>query len=166
MIHQFNCLSAFARVTTRHKGHNEEIKDFEKEFHEYFNGEGEEKAEKQLEETEASIEKENEAYEKGEANFKEKLNEFSYMSKEQFEKEKEGAVMPTKFTVHQPIHLARAMGLIMPDPETVKLTPEEQAYLDEIYSRADPPPSYDARKLGIVQILRGHSWVRVHTIIL
>ena len=134
--------SAFARVATRQ---DEAVKDFEKEFHELFNDKGEEeKAEKQLEETEASIEKENEAYKKGEADFMEKLNEFSDLTKEEFEKEKEGMVMPTKLRAN----VARATGLIMPDPESVRLSPEEQAYLDGIYSRADPPASYDARKTG------------------
>ena len=131
---------AFAGIAVRDD--LKEVKDFEKEFHELFNDPKDEaKAEKQLEETEASIEKENEAFKEGKAEFSEKLNEFSDLSKEEFEKEKEGLKMPTELR----ITLSRATGLIMPNPEDVTLSEEQRAYLDQVYSRADIPATYDAR---------------------
>ena len=100
------------------------------------------KEKKRLEEAEEEINEENEKFAEGKANFGEKLYEFSDLSKAEFEKEKEGMVMPEK---------TRALGLVMP-PESERNTPENQAKLDAMYAQiADrtTPISYDARALGL-----------------
>merc|ERR1712241_646633 len=72
------------------------------------------------------------------ANFGEKLYEFSDLSKAEFEKEKEGMVMPAE---------KRALGMFMP-PMSERNSPANQAKLDAMYAAiADrsTPASYSSQ---------------------
>ena len=120
----------------------EDIDEFDNEFRIKENLSPNEKAKEaaRLRAVEAEINEENAKYAKGEAHFGEKLYEFSDLSKEEFEKNKEGMIMP----------VTRAMGMFMP-PESERNTPENQAKLDVMYditNRAYVPRSYNSKSLG------------------
>ena len=120
----------------------EDIDEFDNEFKIKENLSPDEKAKEaaRLKAVEAEINEENAKYAKGEAHFGEKLYEFSDLSKEEFEKNKEGMIMP----------VTRAMGMFMP-PESERNTPENQAKLDVMYditNRAYVPRSYNSKSLG------------------
>ena len=120
----------------------EDIDEFDNEFNIKENLSPDEKAKEtaRLKAVEAEINEENAKYAKGEAHFGEKLYEFSDLSKEEFEKNKEGMIMP----------VTRAMGMFMP-PESERNTPENQAKLDVMYditNRAYVPRSYNSKSLG------------------
>jgi len=128
---------------------SESIEDFDKEFNIIEKLSPEEKAEEveRLKRVEAEINEENAKYAKGKAHFGEKLYEFSDLSKAEFEKEKEGMIMPAT---------SRAMGMFMP-PESERNTPENQAKLDAMYaitSRAYVPSTYNSRSLGHVTVAK------------
>ncbi len=94
-------------------------------------GENLAKAEKQINE-------QNKLFKEGKSTFYEQLNEFSDLSKSQFEKEKEGAKIPQT-------REGRGLGAILP-PESEWYTSPE---LEELYSsRQTPPSSFDATTLG------------------
>merc|ERR1712024_375040 len=77
-------------------GKDPTMKEFEDEFNQIFEDpEKEKEAAHELAKEEAEIDKENELFEKGEANFSEQLQPWDDMSKEEFEKEKEG-LLPEK----------------------------------------------------------------------
>merc|ERR1711936_1275467 len=122
--------SAFAGVT---------IKEFEDEFHELWSDPNDEKAaSEELAKEEASIEQHNLDFENGLSSYSEKLNELSAIPIDQFEAEKEGAIIKQDY----------ATGLIETPEEERKTSPEDQAYLDSIYEEMDRQyvaPSYDAR---------------------
>merc|ERR1719266_1007752 len=115
-----------------HNGEGE--KEFEEEFHELFEDpKDEKKAADELAKEEASIEKDNELFDEGKSTWKEQINELSDMSKEEMEKEKEGA-----FDIPE---------------EDRYLSPDDQARLNSIYdelSRASIPDTYDARDSGLI----------------
>jgi len=68
---------------------------FESEFHvKYGNKEDEKKAGEILAKAEKQINEQNKLFKEGKSTFYEQLNEFSDLSKSQFEKEKEGAKIP------------------------------------------------------------------------
>ena len=79
---------------------------------------------------EKEIDAENDLYEKGKANFKEALNEWSDVPKAEFEKEREG-YDPTLERMEFPEE-ERSFGYI--HDENLENTPEEIAELDEIYN--------------------------------
>merc|ERR1712223_1185749 len=107
-----------------HNGEGE--KEFEEEFHELFEDpKDEKKAADELAKEEASIEKDNELFDEGKSTWKEQINELSDMSKEEMEKEKEGAL---DISTHR-----FAMGAFDLTEEDRYLTPDEQARLDSIY---------------------------------
>merc|ERR1711997_372737 len=89
------------------------------------------------------IEKDNEDYAAGKSHFSEKINALSALPKEEFEAEKLGGLEPKAY----------AKGLIeTPEAERI-LSPEDQAYLDQIYEELDReyiPSSYDARAYGLI----------------
>ena len=96
--------------------------------------------EKKLKEVEDEINADNEAYEKGESHFREKLTPFADMSKEDFERLKEGLTMDAV--------KERRTGLVMP-PESVRNDPVNQAKVDNAYKRLAEmrttiPASYSA----------------------
>ena len=96
---------------------------------------------------EKEIDAENDLYEKGKANFKEALNEWSDVPKAEFEKEREGYV-PNLERIDFPEE-ERSFGYI--HDENLENTPEEIDELDEIYSsidRASLPAKWDSRTLG------------------
>jgi len=126
----------------------EDIDEFDNEFGIKENLSPDEKAKEaaRLKAVEAEINEENAKYAKGEAHFGEKLYEFSDLSKEEFEKNKEGMIMP----------VTRAMGMFMP-PESERNTPENQAKLDVMYditNRAYVPRSYNSKLLGHVTVAK------------
>ena len=86
------------------------------------------------------MEKQNEAFEAGEATFNEELNEMSELSSAEIIKEEDGDVPNLRFIP----------GIIMPSEEERKLSKEDQEYLDNLYRELDEnretiPDSYDAR---------------------
>jgi len=105
---------------------NENIDEFDSEFNILEKLSPEEKAaeEARLEEEEEMINEENKKYAEGKANFGEKLYAFSDLSKAEFEKEKEGMVMPAE---------KRALGMFMP-PMSERNSPANQAKLDAMYA--------------------------------
>ena len=119
----------------------------EDEFNQEFNILVETDAEKALEaerlqQVEDEINKENEKYARGEANFGERLYPWSDWSKEAFESQKLGVIEPA----------TRAMGLVMP-PESERNTPENQAKLDALYAslemnRGYTPRTYSSQSMG------------------
>ena len=120
----------------------ETISEFEDEFHELWSDSKEEAlAAKELADEEASIEQDNLDYENGKSHFSEKLNALSALPEDEFEAEKLGGLEPQAY----------AKGLIeTPEAERI-LSPEDQAYLDQIYEELDReyiPSSYDARAYG------------------
>merc|ERR1719266_3233 len=140
-------LVLFAATGLAHPAHDgETIQEFEEEFHQkIFPAENEKKAADELAKEEASIEKDNELYDEGLSTWKEKINELSDMSKEEVEKEKEGAL---DISTHR-----FAMGAFDLTEEDRYLSPDEQARLDSIYdelSRASIPDEYNAVTAGII----------------
>ena len=98
--------------------------------------------EEMLKEAEAEIKAQNEAFNKGEATFEEKLTPMADIPKEDFEKMFEGMEMPKEMT--------RATGLIMP-PESERNTPENQANLEVAYrelAMTRTASSWDSRSKG------------------
>ena len=75
-----------------------------------------------IKDAEAEIKAQNEAFNKGEANFQEQLTSFADIPKEDFEKMFEGLNMEE----------TRGMGLVMP-PESERNTPENQANLEATF---------------------------------
>ena len=123
---------------------SEDIKAFDQEFDVFEDLTPEEAAKEaqRLKTVEDEINEENAKFAKGEANFGEKLYAFSDLTKDEFEKEKEGMIMPG----------TRAMGMFMP-PESERNTPENQAKLDAMYNdlatrRSSVPSSYNSKALG------------------
>ena len=89
-----------------------------------------------LEKDEAQIDEENEKFEKGEANFDEKIHDWDDIDPKEWEKEKDGTI---------PEESARGMGLIY-DPND-RNTPEELERLDALFKdlqRTTLPVSYDS----------------------
>ena len=69
------------------------LEQFEEEFEEFTNDENEAKKwAKNLEESEQEIDEQNEEFESGESPYFEELNEFSQLSKKEFQKEKTGLI--------------------------------------------------------------------------
>ena len=123
----------------------------EDEFNQEFNILVETDAEKALEaerlqQVEDEINKENEKYARGEANFGERLYPWSDWSKGAFESQKLGVIEPA----------TRAMGLVMP-PESERNTPENQAKLDALHAgmemnRAYTPQTYSSQSMGKISV--------------
>ena len=91
-----------------------------------------------LAKTEKQINQHNEKFVEGKSTFYEKLNEFSDMTKKQFEKEKEGAKLPKT-------REGRGLGAVLPDKSKWYTSPE----LLELYAnRGDLPDSWDASSRG------------------
>ena len=96
-----------------------------------------------LEEAEEEIDEENEKFEKGKANFDEKIHDWDDIDPKEWEKEKDGTI---------PDESARAMGLIY-DPND-RNTPEELERLDALFKdlqRTTLPASYDSPHVTAVQ---------------
>ena len=92
-----------------------------------------------MREAEKQINEQNEKFRNGESTFYEELNKHSDLTKEQFEKEKEGAKFPVT-------REGRGLGAILP-PESEWYTSPE---LEELYkSRQNVPNSFDATAKGI-----------------
>ena len=118
------------------------FEEFKEENHELFLDPKEEAAAKEeFEKHEAQVEQNNEDYEHGWSNFMEEVEPWDDESDEEFEKEKEGLIIPE----------GRGMGLIdTPEHEKVN-TPEEIAFFEEIYAkydRASIPATWDSRAKG------------------
>ena len=131
-------------------GKDPTIEEFEKEFHQKFaDPKDEEVAAAELAKQEAEIDEENEKYENGKGNFEEELEPWDDLPKEVFEKEKEGLIPGGDRFI--PISQTRGMGLIItPEHERVN-TPEDRAFLDEIYDkydRASIPKSWNSKSKG------------------
>ena len=125
------------------------IKEFEEKFHQKFaNPKDEADAAKNLAKAEAEIDEENEKYAKGEANFEEKLEPWDDLSDEEILKEKTG-LLNSKEERSNPMRFRTGL-LVKPKHERVN-TPEERAFLDEIYAkydRDDLPQAWDSRAKG------------------
>ena len=120
------------------------IDSFEEEFHELWNDPKEQEAVlEHVNEECDSIEKENEAFAKGEAPFEEELNPISLIPKKEFEEEKTGLTIEA--------NARYATGAIEVPEEFRIISTEDREYLDNLYSnlsRAGIPASYDARSTG------------------
>merc|ERR1712018_1631 len=120
------------------------IKEFEDEYGIVFEDthmEGE--AAGNLEEAEEEIDEENEKFEKGKANFDEKIHDWDDIDPKEWEKEKDGTI---------PERMDRAMGLIY-DPND-RNTPEELEKLDVLFKdllRTTLPAEYDSPHVTAVQ---------------
>ena len=131
-------------MLAKHTEFHETIDEFEEEFHEKESPEEHAKHAEELAKVEEEINAENAAFDAGEASFDEKLYPWSDDTKEEFEKEKEGALPPPaddrwSITGHY-------NGLIAP-PEDQRHSPESDAYLKEFYDRMMDrtlPASYNA----------------------
>merc|ERR1719266_228289 len=127
-----------------HDGEGE--KEFEDEFHELFEDPVQkQEAADELAKEEASIEKDNEDYDNGLSTYKEKINELSDMTKEEMEKEKEGAL-------DDKTHRFATGAFDLPEEDRY-LSPDDQARLDSIYdelSRSTIPDEYNAVTAGII----------------
>jgi len=122
------------------------LEKFDKKFKilEYAPADKKAEEEQMIKDAEAEIKAQNEAFNKGEANFQEQLTSFADIPKEDFEKMYEGMIMPNETT--------RATGLIMP-PESERNTPENQANLEAIYrelAMTRQAASWDSRTKGWV----------------
>lgn len=87
------------------------------------------------------IDEENELFKEGKASFYEKLNDFSDIPKEQFEKEMEGAILPDD-------KKGRGLGAILPPEDEWYTHPELEKFYED---RQTPPASYDATTMGIIE---------------
>ena len=109
------------------------IKEFEEKFHQKFaNPKDEADAAKSLAKAEAEIDEENEKYAKGEANFEEKLEPWDDLSDDELLKEMTGLTTSEEDRLN-PMRFRTGL-LVRPKHERVN-TPEERAFLDEIYSK-------------------------------
>jgi hypothetical protein len=91
-----------------------------------------------LREAERQINEQNQKFRNGDSSFYEKLNKNSDLTKEQFEREKEGAKFPVTSA-------GRGLGAILP-PESEWYTSPE---LEELYmSPQNVPNSFDATAKG------------------
>jgi len=139
---------------------NEDIKEFEKEFNTHFSGgDLEEKAAKNLEETEKQINENNEKFEKGESTFEEKLYPESILDDDEFKKEKEGLNLPdgdetrrrnSRFAIKN----IQGTGLVLP-PESERNGPLNDAKLAKIdaklaQNRETTPTAYNSVTEGHV----------------
>jgi len=122
-------------------------KEFEEKFNELVDPSIEEKAGKELAKEEEEIEKQNEAFAKGEANFDEQLQPWDNEDEVQFVKDHTGLKDDHANVRMKPIEYHT--GLIWEDREN---TPEQQMALDELYRSLDRsiPASYDARAKGLI----------------
>ena len=145
-------LSLLIGIALGAPGKDPTMKEFEDEFNQVFNDpEKEKEAADELAKEEAQIDEENELFEKGEANFSEQLQPWDDLTKEEFEKEKEGLLLDDEEAVRSYDFTNRHMGkLRTPEHEKVN-TPEERAFLDNLYSKYDRaalPASWDSRSKG------------------
>ena len=91
-----------------------------------------------LAEAEKQVNEQNKKFKEGKSGFYEKLNSFSDLSEEQFEKEKLGAKIPKTSQ-------GRSLGAILPPVSDWYTSPE----LEALYaSRQTPPESFDATTIG------------------
>ena len=124
------------------------IKEFEEKFHQKFaDPKDEADAAKNLAKMEAQIDEQNEKYAKGEANFEEELEPWDDLSEAEELMEKTG-LDTSEAERSNPIF--RTGLLVTPKHERVN-TPEEKAFLDEIYAKYDRgsiPNSWDSRAKG------------------
>ena len=145
-------LSLLIGITIGAPGKYPTMKEFEDEFNQIFEDPEKEKAAaEELAKEEAQIYHQNELFEKGEANFSVQLQPWDDYSEEEFGKEKEGLLPDKDETVRAYDFTNRHMGrLETPEHEKVN-TPEEIAFLDNLYSkydRADLPLRWDSRSKG------------------
>ena len=114
----------------------------EKEFEEYFNQpdlqdpEEYKARDEALRESEEEIKKTNDAYKKGEKTWFDKVNEFSDLPQEEFEKEKTGA------------DIIEGRGLLKPLPNEIYDEESERYFQSIRNNRITPPTSYNAVSLG------------------
>jgi C1A family cysteine protease len=135
------------------------IKEFEEKYHDFFEDpEKEKEAADQLAKEEEDIDLENELFAEGKAHFTEQLQPWDILSKEEFEKEKEG-LLPGKDEADRSYDFTanRHMGkLRTPEHEKVN-TPEELAFLEDLYSKYDRaalPASWDSRAKGWISSVK------------
>jgi len=130
-------------------GKDPSIKEFEEEFHKLYSPEEELEAEKNLKKNEEAIDKENELFEAGKANFREAVMEWDDLSSAEFLAEKTGALNDDD--QHY------ATGLLETPKELDFNSDEDQEYLDAIYNATDRmslPKNFDARSKGIVTSIK------------
>ena len=122
------------------------IKEFEEKFHQKFaDPKDEADAAEELAKREAEIDEQNEKFANGEANFDEELEPWDDLSEDEIIKEKTGLEEG-----EERFNPMRTGLLMKPKHERVN-TPEERAFLDEIYAKYDRdsiPASWDSRAKG------------------
>jgi len=130
---------------------DESFDEFEKKHHQYALPDEAAKYEDELKEEEKEIQEENEKFKEGKATFSEKVNDLTDWTKDEIEKDKEGAIDPAT---------SRFFGLIEPSEEDKMLSPEAEANLKKIYARlarTDVPDSYDARDHGLITSVKNQA---------
>jgi len=149
-------LAFFVGVACGAKMFHENIKEFEKEFGVWIPGkELEKKAAKILKKVEEEINENNKKFDEGKSTFQEKLYPESVLSKDEFEKIKEGLIMPSQDEIPTARFIRNGhhgKGLILPD-DSVRYGPENVAKLAEMdaeLERASVPASFNAVKKGWV----------------
>jgi len=128
------------------------IQEFEEKFHQKFaDPKDEADAAEELAKREAEIDEQNEKFANGEANFDEELEPWDDLSEDEIIKEKTGLEEG-----EERFNPMRTGLLMKPEHERVN-TPEERAFLDEIYAKYDRdsiPASWDSRAKGWVTVAK------------
>ena len=123
-------------------GKDPTIQEFEAEFHKLYTPEEEAEAEKNLKAHEAAIDKENELFAEGKANFEEAVMEWDDLSPEEFLAEKTGD-----------LDGAYGKGLIDTPEELRFNSPEDEEWINMLMNasdRASFPTFFDARTKGLI----------------
>ena len=149
-------ISHFHYTAFAAKEFHETEQEFEQEFGILEDPATEAKNSKNLEKAEEDINKNNEMFAKGQSTYKKRLYAASDLDKNEFDKEKEGAIMPkvdaTLPKKEEPTK--RYFGALMP-PENERSNAANDVALRNLYrrlaaNRDSVPDSYDARSLGRV----------------
>jgi len=123
-------------------GKDPTIQEFEQEFHKLYTPEEEAEAEKNLKAHEEAIDKENELFAQGQADFQEAVMEWDDLSPEEFLAEKTGA-----------LDVAYGFGLLE-EPEEMRINkPEHDRWLERQRDECKGwklPKFFDARKNGVI----------------
>ena len=132
----FKCVTAFFPALA--KAFHETLDEFDNEFGVLEEPVLKAKDAQRLTEVEAEVNEQNERLALGQATFGAKLYQFSDWSREEIQGQKMG--------------LNRSMGMVYP-PESERNTPENQAKLDQVYSRfglnrARLPKTYSSHAMG------------------
>ena len=128
------------------------MEEFEQEFGILEDPATKAKNAKNLEKAEEDINKNNEMFAKGKSTYKKRLYPESDLGKQEFEKERTGAIIIGATLPEKEEPTKRYFGALMP-PENERSNPANDVALRNLYrrlaaNRDSVPDSYDARSLG------------------